>query len=82
MQIKVLYFAALAAAIGVREQDLSLPDSATVADALACLADEHAALAQGRGLAVTAAVNLEYAACDRVLSDGDVLALIPPVSGG
>ena len=78
MQIQVLYFAALADALGVREQALAIEPGATVADVWKTLSVDHPALAAP----VTFAVNLEYARPDRLLADGDALALIPPVSGG
>ena len=56
--------------------DLELPEGARVADALDALADIAG------GLTCVMAVNREYADRDHVLSLGDELALIPPVSGG
>ena len=82
VQIQVIYFAALADALGVREQALALRPGATVADAWKTLSVDHPALAAPGAAPVTFAVNLEYAGPDRLLADGDALALIPPVSGG
>jgi molybdopterin synthase catalytic subunit len=61
---------------GRDELVLELPEGARVADALARV--EH--LAPGTTLLL--AVNREYAAPDAVLSAGDELAVVPPVSGG
>lgn len=61
---------------GAAELVLDLPEGARVADALASLGD----LADGMPLVM--AVNREYAGGEVVLSPGDELALIPPVSGG
>ena len=69
-------FAMLRERAGARELVLDLPEGARVGDALAELSDLAA------GLPLVMAVNREYAAEDRVLSAGDELALIPPVSGG
>ena len=82
MQIKVLYFAALADALGVREQILVVQAGARVSDAWAALVRQHPTLAGPGAGFVTFAANLEYAAPGRLLSEGDALALIPPVSGG
>lgn len=82
MNIRALYFAALADTLGVREQTLVLGPGASVADAWAALVKQHPALAGAGAAPVAFAVNLEYAPPERVLSDGDELALIPPVSGG
>lgn len=46
-----------------------------------CLADRYPGLEVHRDR-VAVAVNEEYAAWDRGLADGDVVAFVPPVSGG
>jgi molybdopterin synthase catalytic subunit len=76
MQVSVKLFAGLRERAGADELELELPDGASVGDALA----ELAALTEG--LCVVMAVNEEYADPDLLLSGGDELALIPPVSGG
>jgi molybdopterin synthase catalytic subunit len=58
-----------------------LPDGATVGALLDHLIAAHPALASLRAN-LRVAVNQEFAALDRVLADGDEVALIPPVSGG
>jgi len=81
MNIEVLFFAGLAQKIGVEKLRISLPDNTTVGEALSKLVDTNPGLSAYRpGLAT--AVNCEYVTNDRVLRDGDELALIPPVSGG
>lgn len=82
MTIQVLFFAALADALNVREQSLTLAPGSRVADAWAALISQHPTLAGPRGQGVAWAVNLDYANPEQLLSDGDELALIPPVSGG
>ncbi|MBA2792373.1 MAG: molybdenum cofactor biosynthesis protein MoaE [Thermoleophilaceae bacterium] len=76
MQITVRLFAMLRERAGSGEVVIDLPDGARVRDALAELGN----LAEG--LPLVLAVNREYAPQDQVLSAGDELALIPPVSGG
>lgn len=78
MVVRIRLFAQLRERAGGSELSLELPDGARVRDALA--APAVAALADG--LPLVLAVNREYAAADAVLSAGDELALIPPVSGG
>jgi MoaE-MoaD fusion protein len=76
VRITVKLFAGLRERAGESERDLEL-------DAGARLADVWAPLALGdepEGLLY--AVNKEYAPPDRRLSEGDEVALIPPVSGG
>ncbi len=76
MEIRIRLFAALRERAGAAELALELPEGAVVKDALAQV--------QGltEGLAVVMAVNREYAEDDQLLSAGDEIALIPPVSGG
>ena len=76
MRISVRLFAGLREQAGFRERSLELPDGATVADiwALLELGEEPAGLLY--------AVNRGYANRAAELSDGDEVALIPPVSGG
>jgi len=73
MGVKVRLFAGLRERAGWSEREL---EAATVADVWPQLGlgDEPGGLLY--------AVNHEYAGRDRELADGDVVALIPPVSGG
>ena len=82
MTITVRLFATLRRQAGVERVDLDLAEGATAADALAALA-----LRTGLGelierMPLLVAVNREYAPETTVLSAGDELAVIPPVSGG
>ena len=78
----LLYFAAIRDAVGVAEESLDLPDAVRhVADLPGFLAQVRPALA-GRLGSVRFAVNESFAAPDTPLGAGDVIALIPPVSGG
>jgi molybdopterin synthase catalytic subunit len=77
----VLYFAVFRERLGRDEDALVLPDGARVRDAIDALAGKHAAIAALRGK-FRCAVNEEFADEERVLADGDSLALIPPVAGG
>jgi molybdopterin synthase catalytic subunit len=76
MHVRVLLFAALRERAGADEVELELPDGADVGAALSQLAGFT------DGVPVVMAVNHEYADADTLLSPGDELALIPPVSGG
>src|SRR5262245_51121116 len=81
MQIQVLYFAVFRERLGRSEQTLTLADGATVGDAIAALAEQHAPIAALRDR-FRVAVNQDFVGDDRVLRDRDELALIPPVAGG
>jgi molybdopterin synthase catalytic subunit/molybdopterin converting factor small subunit len=76
MQITVKLFAALRERAGRGEQRLDLSDGSTVADVWRALelGDEPPGIAYAR--------NREYTSRDEALSDGDEVAVIPPVSGG
>jgi molybdopterin converting factor subunit 1 len=81
MRCEILLFAQLREAIGVETLEIELPDDATVADAIAHLAAEHAAVAD-LGAHVAVAMDERYVARNAPLANGCRLALIPPVSGG
>lgn len=81
MKCQVLLFANLAEAVGTDRLAIELPDGARVADALAQLCTEHEAIRDLRHV-LAVAVNERYARPDAELAGGDVIALIPPVSGG
>ncbi len=69
-------FAGLREQAGTGERELDLPTGARLADVWASLGLGE----EPEGLLY--AVNKDYAAGDRLLSEGDEVALIPPVSGG
>jgi molybdopterin synthase catalytic subunit len=73
-------FASYREAAGVGQIELELPPGATVRDAVAAVAKDHPLITEGRQ--VVMARNREYVDADASLSDGDEVALIPPVSGG
>lgn len=81
MRITVRLFAMLRQQAGWREREFQLPDNATISDAWALISSESPALAPQRDH-VRFALNREYVGADQALSDGDELALIPPVAGG
>lgn len=78
MMIDVLLFAELQEAFGKEKLTLDA-DFSTVKDLKTRLYTDYQ-LTDMDG--TMTAVNEEYAADDAELADGDVVALIPPVSGG
>lgn len=80
MRVTVLLFASYADALGERRLSLDLPDDARAGDVLAALRRRPGADAVPPAPLV--AVNERYAAADRELADGDVVAVLPPVAGG
>ena len=67
--------------LSVDRCELELPDGSTIADAWDRMADGFPALGPQRAY-VRAARNGAYAPWGEELADGDVVALLPPVSGG
>lgn len=82
--LNVVYLARLREAFGRGGESLSVAGGATVRDALAALRARGEPFARelAPGRAVRVAVNHDLAAADRVLRDGDEVALLPPVTGG
>jgi molybdopterin synthase catalytic subunit/molybdopterin converting factor small subunit len=76
MRITVRFFAALRERAGVAEREVELGDGASMEDVWPALelGDEPPGIAYAR--------NREYAPRDATLSEGDEVAVIPPVSGG
>ncbi|HEY7590863.1 MAG TPA: molybdenum cofactor biosynthesis protein MoaE [Candidatus Limnocylindrales bacterium] len=81
VRVGVRLFAVQRELAGAREVGLDLADGATADDAWRALVDRHPTLAPGRAF-VRFARNGEYVDASERLSDGDELAVIPPVSGG
>ncbi len=80
--LSVLYFGPLRDAIGIAGESLDVPDEIrTVGDLRSYLASRHRAFADGQDC-VRIARNEAFAVDDERLSAGDVIALIPPVTGG
>ena len=75
-------FAMLRERAGSESVTVDVPDGATVRQALDAVGREHGLADLIAAMPVVMAVNREYAASGDRLSDGDELALIPPVSGG
>ena len=81
MRVTVLYFAILRERARLDREELELPSGADVAAARAAIAARHPQLAPLLPR-VQAAVNRAMVPDARALSEGDELALIPPVAGG
>jgi molybdopterin converting factor small subunit len=86
MSIRVLFFAGLKDRTGIAELALdaadldgAAPAGPTVDDLLRALVRRWSFL---DGFPFAVAVNQEFATGERPLGDGDVVALLPPVSGG
>lgn len=79
IEVKALLFASYADALGSGEMPLLLMAGSTVGDAVAAVRAKSPAAIPLRPLV---ALNERYASYDDRLSQGDEVALIPPVAGG
>jgi molybdopterin synthase sulfur carrier subunit len=77
----VLYFAQVGDAAGTRAESHMLPEGASVAVLLSKVSESHERIDKLRRIIKTA-VNEEMAGPNRVLKDGDTVALFPPITGG
>ncbi|HTM46306.1 MAG TPA: molybdopterin converting factor subunit 1 [Polyangiaceae bacterium] len=82
MRITVLYFAALRDLTGKAQEQLHLPDAVTQVGALAAYMEQVVPALQGRMASVRLARNERFAESSESIAEGDVIALLPPVSGG
>jgi len=80
MRVQIRCFASLRE-LAQGQSELALDDPSTVDDAWAALAERHPGLSPHRPY-VRAARNGVYAAWTDQLADDDVIAFLPPVSGG
>ncbi|HEV8516528.1 MAG TPA: MoaD family protein [Candidatus Limnocylindrales bacterium] len=81
MRLRVRYFAIQRELVGRREEEIELSNGATVGDAWVEIATRHPELASS-GPSVRFARNGSYSDTTEELTDGDELAIIPPVAGG
>ena len=81
LRVHVRLFAMQRELAGTRSVELTLPAGATIEDAWSELVGRFPVLAPGRP-AVRFARNGSYAPAETALSNGDEVAMIPPVSGG
>lgn len=85
MRIRVRLYAILHELYGKREDEIEVPDTATVAEVLARLSSVRGRFGEfirERSGSLIILVNGLYATMDHRLSDGDVVDILPPSSGG
>jgi molybdopterin converting factor subunit 1 len=81
MRVTVQVFARLREIAGRQEWPVEVPDGAAISDLWRVIADEHPGLAPF-GRSVSCARNDDFARMTSPVSEGDVIAFLPPVSGG
>ncbi|MCG1034936.1 MoaD/ThiS family protein [Polaribacter sargassicola] len=80
MKIQTLFFGITTDLVGVASLDLEISEATTIIDFKNYLKQKYPALDKIDSYAV--AVNESYAADNLLLKENDVVAIIPPVSGG
>lgn len=81
MNVKVKLFSAFREIVGVKEEDLDMPEGITVGGLLDEYIRRFPPLDRYREHIILS-VNREYGAPTRVLKEGDEVSFLPPVSGG
>lgn len=81
MHVTVRFFARLREIVGAPEVAREVPEGATLGGVWDLLAAEFPELAPYRA-SVSGAVNADYARMQAMVSEGDEVAFLPPVSGG
>jgi molybdopterin synthase sulfur carrier subunit len=81
LTLTILYFAALRELLGVTEERVEVQSLHSIAELAVELARRHPPLEPHLG-SVRFAVNEVFVASSAPLQSGDVVALLPPVSGG
>jgi molybdopterin converting factor subunit 1 len=79
--VRILFFAVVRERLGRDSDELAYSPGLTAGALLSVLEQKYPPLSPLRS-AIKVAVNEEFASLDHILSDGDVVALIPPVAGG
>jgi molybdopterin converting factor subunit 1 len=79
--VQVRLFARLKEQAGFETKALEVPRGSTLADVYDSLRRTYPALEPDRD-SVRGAINQEFSEWDTVVSQGDEVAFIPPVSGG
>jgi len=79
MKVQVLFFGATAEAVGEREIEIDLEAKANAAAAFEQIISVYPNLQKH---ALLFAVNQEYSDVDKIIKDGDEIAIFTAVSGG
>jgi len=80
LRICVRFFALYRELIGLGEQEYTLNLGSKVEDLIKLIVEKHENMKDMKGMLV--AINNAFVESDAELKNGDVVALLPPVSGG
>jgi molybdopterin converting factor subunit 1 len=81
VQIRVLFFGVLRDIVGLREESLEVPQGSSVDTVFEHYSELHPGLRE-TAKSLVLALNQQFSAPNALLSDGDEVAFLPPVSGG
>ncbi len=80
MKVQILFFGITSDLLGASNLEIEVVEASTVANLKSLLKEKYPQLKNIASYAI--AVNESYAVDDLVLEENDVVAIIPPVSGG
>ncbi len=80
MKVQILFFGITSDLLGASNLEIEVVEASTVANLKSLLKEKYPQLKNIASYAI--AVNESYAVDDLVLEEKDVVAIIPPVSGG
>ena len=80
MKIKTLFFGITTDLVGASQLEINADENATIKDFKSILKGLYSQLENINSYAI--AVNEEYASDEMILKESDIVAVIPPVSGG
>ena len=81
MHVQAKVFASLKQIVGAPAAALEVPEGCSVRELLLAFGKAFPRVREGIG-AIRVAVNDEYATAEQTIEETDIIALIPPVSGG
>lgn len=80
MEIELLFFGSIQDVIGKRTEKVTLNSSSSIKEFRVFLEEKYPKLKTLSQFSI--AINMEYATDEQLIKNGDMVALIPPVSGG
>ena len=80
MKVQILFFGITTDLLGFSNLEIEVTDASTVVNLKSLLKEKYPQLKNMASYAI--AVNESYAVNDLVLNENDIVAIIPPVSGG
>lgn len=81
MRIELYYFATIRDIAGVKHEQLDLPEASTVEELKIHIASRYPKMAEALNTCLVS-VDRKIAQNDRVILEGEEVAIFPPISGG